>query len=144
MRKTLGQCSGSSNEVTKEVDFEAQPEPFDRIEIRAVARQVVNLEVVPIQSLGFVPTGVVNDEQSLFAVHRGNLLCQEIEVILEDIGIDSIKNHRAAFATCRAHRSDDIGANMVSEIRHFRPAAPSTPAPPRARIALHSAFVGKP
>ena len=145
MTKTLGKLLGAlSNEVAKKVDFEAQPEPFDRIEIGAVAWQVMNLEVVPIQSLSFVPTGVVNDEQSTFAVHRGNLFCQEIEVILEDIGIDSIKNHRAAFATGRTHRSKDVGADMVAEIRDSRPAAPSAPAPPRARIALHPALIGKP
>ena len=69
---------------------------------------------------------------------------KKIQVILEDIGIDSIKNHRAAFATGRTHRPNDVGADMVSEIRHFRPAAPSAPAPPRARIALHPAFIGKP
>ena len=145
MTKTLGKLLGAlSNEVAKEVDFEAQPEPFDWIEIGAVAWQVVNLEVVPIQSLRFVPTGVVNDEQSTFGVPRGNLFCQEIEVILEDIGIDSIKNHRAAFATGRTHRSKDVGSDMVAEIRYSRPAAPSTPAPPRARITLNPAFIGKP
>ena len=142
MTKALGKLLGAlSNEVAKEVDFKA---PFDWIEIGTVAWQVVDLEVVPIQSLGFVPTGVVNDEQSTFGVQRGNLFCQEIEVMLENIGIDSIKNHRAAFATCRTHRSKDVGSDMVSEIRYFRPAAPSAPAPPRARIALHPAFVGKP
>ena len=82
MTKTLGKLLGAlSNKVAKEVDFEAQPEPFDWIEIGALAWQVVNLEVVPIQSLSFVPTGVVNDEQSTFGVQRGNLFCQEIEVI---------------------------------------------------------------
>ena len=145
MTKTLGKLLGTlSNEVAKEVDFEAQPEPFDGIEIGAVAWQVVNLEVVPIESLGFVPSGVVHDEQSTFGVHRGNLFCQKIQVILEDIGIDSIKNHRATFATGRTYRAHDVGADMVSEIRHFRTAAPSAPAPPRTRIALNPAFVDKP
>ena len=59
-------------------------------------------------------------------------------------GIDSIKNHRAAFATGRTHRSKDVGSDMVSAIRDFRPAAPSAPAPARARIALHPAFIGTP
>ena len=72
MTKTLGKLLGAlSNKVAKEVDFEAQPKPFDWIEIGALAWQVVNLEVVPIQSLSFVPTGVVNDEQSTFGVQRG-------------------------------------------------------------------------
>ena len=47
---------------------------------------------------GLCANCVVNDEQPTFGVQSGNLFCQEIEVILEDIGIDSIKNHRAAFA----------------------------------------------
>ena len=145
MTKTLGKLLGAlSNEVAEEVDFEAQPEPFDRIEIGAVAWQVVNLEVVPIQSLSFVPTGVVNDEQPAFGVRCGYLLGEMIEVILEDIGVDSVKNHRAAFSGSRTHRSKDIGSDMVSEIRHFWPATPRAPAPPRTRIALYPALVGKP
>jgi hypothetical protein len=104
----------------------------------------MDLEVMPVESLGFVPTGVVNDEQSAFGVHSGYFLGQIIEVILEDIGIDSVKDHRAAFSGSRTHRSNDIGSDMVSEIRHFWPAAPRAPAPPRTRIALYPALVGKP
>ena len=64
MTKTLGEFLGAlSDEVAKEVGFEAQPKPFDGIEIGAVARQVMNLEVMPVESLGFVPTGVVNDDR---------------------------------------------------------------------------------
>ena len=144
MRKTLGKLLGAlSNEVAKEVDFEAQPEPFDWIEIGAIAWQVVNLEVVPIQSLSFVPTGVVNDEQSTFGVQRGNLFCQEIEVILENIGIDSIKNHHAAFATGRTHRPNDVGSDMVSEIRYFRTAAEHSSDAAGADRPQPS-FIGKP
>ena len=71
----------------------AQRKPFDGIEIGAVARQVMNLEVMPVESLGFVPTGVVNDEQSAFGVYCGYLLGEMIEAILEDIGVDSVENH---------------------------------------------------
>ena len=50
MRKTLGEFLGAlSDEVAKEVGFEAQPKPFDGIEIGAVARQVMNLEVMPVE-----------------------------------------------------------------------------------------------
>ena len=145
MTKTLGEFLGVlGDEVAKEVGFEAQPKPFDGIEIGAVARQVMNLEVMPVESLGFVPTGVVNDEESAFGVYCGYLLGEMIEAILEDIGIDSIKNHRGAFSGSRTHRADDVGTDMVSEIRHFWPTAPSAPAPPRTRIALNPAFVRKP
>jgi hypothetical protein len=72
MTKALGEFIGAlSDEVAKEVGFETWPEPFNGIKIGAVARQIMNLEVMPIQSLGFVPTGVINDEQSTFGVRRG-------------------------------------------------------------------------
>jgi len=67
-----------------------------------------------------------------------------IQVILEDIGVDSIKDHCAAFSGSRAYRAKHVGTDMVSEIRHLWPAAPSAPAPPRTRIAFNAAFVGKP
>ena len=52
-----------SNEVAKEVDFEAQGEELDGIEIGAVEWEVVKLKVVRMQYLGFVRNGVVKDEQ---------------------------------------------------------------------------------
>ena len=80
----------------------------------------MDLEVMPIQSLGFVPTGVINDEQSAFGVHSGYLLGQMIKVILEDIGIDSVKNHREHFSGGRTHRTNDVfRTDMVSEIRQL-------------------------
>ena len=63
-----------------------------------MAWEEVDLEVVPIESLGFVPACVVNDEYAAFGVHSGDLFGLKIEVILEDVTIDSIKNHRAAFS----------------------------------------------
>ena len=49
MTKTLGEYIGAlSDEVAEEVGFEAQPKPFEGIEIGAVARQVMHLEVVPL------------------------------------------------------------------------------------------------
>jgi hypothetical protein len=107
--------------------------------IGAIARQKMKLEVMPIQSFGFVQTGVVNDEQSAFGVHSRYLLGQMIEVKLEEIGIDSVKNRRAAFSGGRTHRANNVGSDMVSEIRHFWSSAPSAPAPPRTRIASEGA-----
>jgi hypothetical protein len=84
--EALGKLLGNfSDEVATEIDFETQPESFDRIEH----------EVMPIKPLGLVPAGVVHDEHSAFGVHRGDLFCQMLEVILKDIGAGSIKNQRA-------------------------------------------------
>ena len=51
---------------------------FDGIEIGAVAWQVMNFEMMPIQSLSFMPTGIVDDEQSAFGIQRGDFLGQII------------------------------------------------------------------
>jgi hypothetical protein len=47
--------------------------------------------VMPIESLSFMPAGVIDDEQSAFGFQRGYLFGQVIEEILKDIGIDSGK-----------------------------------------------------
>jgi hypothetical protein len=74
VRKTLGEFLGAlSDEVAKEVGFEAQPKPFDGIEIGAVARQVMNLEVMPVEdrpNSGSAPVGEGSDaEESNDARH---------------------------------------------------------------------------
>jgi hypothetical protein len=52
--KPLGALLGTfSDEVAKGVGFKMRPEPFDGIEIGLVARQEMELEVMPIQSLSF-------------------------------------------------------------------------------------------
>jgi hypothetical protein len=116
--KTLSEFFGTlRNEVAKEVNFEAQPKPFDGIEIGAVAWQEMNLEVMPIETLSFMPAGVVDNEQSAFGFQRRDLFGQVIEVILKDIGIDSIKDHRRALSGSRAHCADDVSSDMISKIR---------------------------
>ena len=54
---------GASDEVPEPVGLESQPEPFNRVEVRRVARQIHRLEVMPVQSRGFVPRSVVQDEE---------------------------------------------------------------------------------
>ena len=119
-------------------------EPFDGVKIGAIAWQKMDLEVMPIESLSLVPAGVIDDEHSTFDTLLWNLLGQIIEVKLEDIGINSIKDHRGAFPGRGAHCANDIGSDMVSEVRHSWPASPSSPASPRTRIALDPALVNKP
>jgi hypothetical protein len=83
--KTLGEFFGAlSNEVAKEVGFKAQPKPFDGIEIGAVAWQEMDFELRPIESLSFMPTGVIDDEQSALGVQRRKLFGQMIQVTLKD------------------------------------------------------------
>jgi hypothetical protein len=68
-----------------------------------------------------MPTGIVNDEQLAFGVQSGYFFGQVIRVTLEDIGIDSVKDHLAALPGSRTHRAKDVGSDMVSEIKDFSP-----------------------
>ena len=49
------------------IALELLPEPLDGIEVGAVGRKVERLDVVPVESGAFVPTGVVEHQMDLFA-----------------------------------------------------------------------------
>ena len=51
---------------------------------------------MPMESIGFVPRGIVEDEQPAYAVQRRDGLGEMIKVALEDIGIDAIHDERRA------------------------------------------------
>ena len=72
---------------------------------------------MPGETLGSVPAGIVDNEQPAFGTLFRDLLGQEVQVILEDIGIDPVEYHRATFFGARTHRADDLWS-----------AAPSAPA----------------
>jgi hypothetical protein len=56
----VGQLLGMFRDKAREVvTFEVLPEAFDRIEVGTVGREVERLDVVPVQRIGVVPTGVV-------------------------------------------------------------------------------------
>ena len=63
---------------------------------------------------------------------------------MEDVGIDPVEDHREALAGGRADGTDNVGADVVSEIWHARSAAACAPAATRARIAFDAAFVAIP
>ena len=106
-------------EVSEVVSLEAQPEAFDGIEVRAVSREELRLKIMPVQTFGLVPAGVIQNEQPAFVRGLGNALSQVIQVALEDIGIHAVKNHGEAFARGRANSSDDIGSHMITRIRNL-------------------------
>ena len=73
------------DEAGQIVALEVLPEAFDRIEIRAVGRKIERLYVVPVEPLGLVPTGIVQDEADGFAPSWPHFLCHGIEKDLEDL-----------------------------------------------------------
>ena len=77
----------SAEEVGKEVVFDPLPESFYGIEVGAVGRQVLRFKVMPTQRFGFVPTGVVHDENLSDSLFVRILLGKRIEKDLENIGV---------------------------------------------------------
>ena len=77
----------AAKEVGKEVVLEAEPEAFDRIEVGTVNWEILGLEMVPVQGLGTVPTGVVQYENLACARLRRILLGKSVEEHLEDLGV---------------------------------------------------------
>jgi len=67
-----------------------------------------------------------------------------IQEALEDVRVDSVENQREALAGARADGADDIGAEVITQIRHARTAAARAPSSSRPRIAFHAAFVAIP
>lgn len=57
-------------EVGKLVGFESQPETFDGIEVGTVGREELVIDVMEVQAIDFVPTGVIEDEDTTFAGER--------------------------------------------------------------------------
>ena len=83
----VGQLLGMFRDKPREVvTFEVLPEAFDRIEVGTVGREVERLDVVPVQRIGMVPTGVVENQPNRLAP-IGSLCSHGIEKGLEDLRI---------------------------------------------------------
>jgi len=80
------------------VGFQAQPEAFDGIEIRAVGGQEAALKMMPVQPLGFVPARVVDDEDAPFAGIGRDGFGEVIQEALEAVGIHAVEDHGKALA----------------------------------------------
>ncbi len=74
-------------EAREVVAFEMLPEPFDGVEVRAVGRQELRLDVVLAQALRLVPAGVIKNQDDAFLRLRRNLLRHRVEERLEDLRI---------------------------------------------------------
>ena len=82
--QALGQFLGSAgDEVAEVVGFEAQPEPFDGIKVGTVGGQELALEMMPLEPRGFVPGGVVENEDTAFARLGRDGLGELVEVTLK-------------------------------------------------------------
>ena len=60
---------GLGNPVIEPVRFRAQPKPLNGVEIGRAWRQILWLEVMPVEALGLVPRRVVEHENSAASFH---------------------------------------------------------------------------
>ena len=143
--ETLGELlRGAGDEVCEIIRFEAQPQAFDGVEIRAVGREEPALEVVPVEAGGFVPARVIKDEDAPFPGSGWDGFGEVVEVALEDVGIHAVKDHAKAASALGADGSDHVGADVVGPCRGFAGGSHGTPAAARTRVAFDSALVAIP
>jgi len=134
----------AGDEIPKPVGLESQPQPLDGIEIRRVARQELGFEVMAVQARGFVPGGIVENEDLAYARFGRHRPGYFIEEQLEYLGVHAVHDETEQAAALRRDRADDVLADVIAQIRHGASPARLHPAPPRPRITFHAAFVAKP
>src|SRR6185312_6685548 len=109
---------GSGEEVPEPIGFEAQPEPFDRVEVRRIAGQELWFEMMPVEPGGFVPGGIVQNEQLANAFFFWNRFGHFIQKELKHIGIHTIDDKAEQSAALGRYGPNDILADMISQVRH--------------------------
>lgn len=102
------------------------------------------LEMVPLQTRGLVPAGVVEQEKAAFAGLGRDGFGELIQKALEAIGVHGIEDHGKALAGARTDCPHDIGADVIAKVGDARSTPSRRPAPARARIAFHATFIGIP
>lgn len=130
-----------SDEAREVMAFEMLPEPFYGIEVRAVRREVDPLDMMPVQPLGLVPAGVVENEQNPFAFLPGSFLGHGVEERLEDFRI-AVRNDEAdELAACGVHCADDVPAQMSAMVALDGTGAAFHPFLAGPGIALEARFI---
>jgi hypothetical protein len=126
------------DEIGEKIGLQAQPEPFDGIEVRAVAGQELAGEVVPVQPCRFVSGSVVEDEHVALSRLGRHGFGEFVEEALENISVHTVEDECKALPRLGADGAHHVGADVLAQVRHLRPAAPRAPAPPRTRVAFHA------
>lgn len=126
------------NVARKVLAFEMLPQPFYGVEVRAVGREVDWLDVMPVEPLGLVPAGVVENEQDPFAFFPGSLGDNGVEECLEDFRVKVRDDEADELAACGVHRADDVPAQMSTVV-----ALDGTGAAPHPFVRVSAIYFGK-
>jgi hypothetical protein len=89
---------------------------------------------MPVQSRGFVPGGVVQNEQLTKSFLFPNSFGHFIQEELEDFGVHAIHNEAEEASALGSDKADDVLAEVIAQIRHGARLARLPPAAARARI----------
>src|SRR5262245_39061868 len=91
-----------------------------------------------------MPGSVVHDQDLTNPWLGRNRFGHLIEKELEHLGVDALDNEAEQAAAVRSDRSDDIGPDVLAQIRHGAPLARLHPAAARTRIAFDATLVSEP
>lgn len=99
---------------------------------------------MPVQTTGFVPGGVVQNQQLANPFLGWHSFGHFIEEELKHMGIDAIDNQTEQRSGLGRYKANDILAKVIPQIGPGAALARLDPAAARSRIALDPAFVAKP
>jgi len=131
------------DEAREVLAFEMLPQPFYGVEVRAVGREVDWLDVMPVEPLGLVPAGVVENEQDPFAFFPGSLGGHGVEECLEDFRVTVRDDEADELAACGVHRADDVPAQMSAVVALDGTGAAPHPFVTWPGIALEARFIAE-
>ena len=97
------------------MSFEVLPECFDWVVVGTVGRQIDGFEMMPVESFGFVPTGVVEDEVNVF-FSCAHFLGHGVEKCLECFGVVVRHDEAYELPVLGIDCSNDVLSNVSAEV----------------------------
>ena len=131
------------DEACEVVALQMLPETFDGMEVRTVGRKINRFDMVPVEGLHFVPTGVVENEFAAASGHWWNLLCHRVEEDLENISVAMRNDQADELSSSWGNRTEHVLPNMSPEIILGNSFAPFGPFATRSGIAFETGFVSE-
>src|SRR6266702_296497 len=129
--------------VGEPVAAQIVPNPLDRVELRAVGRQLQQSDIAGHhESVATVPAGTIEDHYGMGIV--GDLAADLAEVMVHGDGIADRHDQRRRLALRRANRTKHIGRGEVEILRRHRPAAGLPPHPGQGVLLADASLVLKP
>ncbi len=108
---------GFGNPAVEPVRFHAQPKPLNGVEIGRAWRQILWLEVMPVEALGLVPRRVVEHEDGATSFHLRVLFGKGVEEDLEGHRVAQIEEQSAESAILGTDGTKEVVTDMLAQIR---------------------------